>query len=114
MGHYASEMMCKSCGQCLCTCPPKLDQRLDKWVVDTDHTVLTARDFDVKHGYRTFFGHRLKDPSVGPMWRISKPHFNTKGGAQAHALKLLDASIEKSEAQTAELRARRAALFPLA
>lgn len=112
MGHYASEMMCGSCGQCRCTCPPKPDQRLDKWVVDTDYTVLKARDFDEKHGYRAFLSHRIKDPSVGPMWRIAKKHFDTQGEAQAHALELLNAGIEKSEAQTAELRARRHALYP--
>lgn len=111
MGHYASEMMCNSCGQCRCTCAPKPDLRLDKWVVDSDYTVLTAREFDKKHGYRTFFGHRVKDPSVGPTWRISKTHFDTKGEAQAHALELLNASIEKNEAKTAELRARRDALY---
>jgi hypothetical protein len=82
------------------------------WVVDNDYTVLTAREFDKKHGYRTFFGHRVKDPSVGPMWRIAKEHFDTKGEAQAHARGLLNASIEKSEAKTAELRAKRDALFP--
>ena len=114
MGHYASEMMCNTCRQCRCTCSPKPDRLLDQWVVDTDYTVLTARAFDDKHGYRTFFGHRLKDASVGPMWRSAKRHFDTEGEAQAHALDLLNASIEKSEARTADLRARRDALFPSA
>jgi hypothetical protein len=114
MGHYASEMMCNSCGQCRCTCPPKPDLRLDKWVVDLDHTVLTARAFDAKHGYRTFFGHRIRDESVGPSWRMCKEHFDTKEEAQAHALDLLNASIKKSEEQAAELRTRRNMLYPAA
>jgi len=111
MGHYASEMMCNSCGQCRCCCPPKPDHTLDMWVVDSDYTVLTARQFDKKHGYRTFFGHRVKDPSVGPSWRNTKKHFDTKDDAQTHALEALTACIEKSEAQVTELRARRAALL---
>jgi hypothetical protein len=114
MGHYASEMMCNRCGQCRCTCPAAPDAKLDKWVVDTDYSVLSAREFDAKHGYRTFFDMRLPDKTVGPMLRMCREHFDTKEQAQQHARALLDQRIAKSEAQTAELYARRQELFAAA
>lgn len=111
MGHYASEMMCNGCGQCRCKCPPKPDPDLDKWVVDSNYEVMTAKDFDAKHNFRTMMGYRLPDPSVGRMLRMTRSHFDTKEQAQAHAKKQLNENIASSDARTAELVARRKELF---
>jgi hypothetical protein len=78
-----------------------------QWVVDSDFEVLKAQAFDEKYSTYIVNGKRIPSPGLGAALRLERAHFDTEGLALAHAVKLLDASIAASEAQTATLRERR-------
>lgn len=111
MGHYASEMMCDSCGKCRCVCPAKPDESLNKWVVDSNFNVMQAHEFDEKYGYTTFMGGRMRDPGVARMLRMGLKHLDTPEEALQHARDRLDTAIISQESRAAALRARRKELF---
>jgi hypothetical protein len=106
MGHYASEMMCHTCGQCRCTCPPPPDRTLSQWVVDHDYSVLPVPEFDKKYDHYLVGGMRMPDSGRGRTFRLGREHFDTPDLAQQHALDLLAKAIATSEAKTASLRSR--------
>jgi hypothetical protein len=99
-------MACSTCHQCRCVCPPPEDTTREHWVVDNDFSVLRARELEDKHGYVTFAGGRLRNPDMGRMARMGRKHFPERRDAEQHALALLQQAIDKSEAATAQLKAR--------
>jgi hypothetical protein len=113
MGHYASEMMCNTCGQCRCTCPPPPDKTQTQWVVDSTYEALPVPDFDKKYSHYLVGGVKLPSPGLAGALRLGRAHFDTKAQAQAHALKLLNINLAESEAKTESLRARRRELTEL-
>lgn len=110
MGHFAGELMCNTCGECRCTCPPPPDKTQSQWVVDSDYEVLPVPEFDKKYSHYLVGGVTVPSPGLAAALRAGRAHFDTKEQAQAHALKLLDNGIAASEAHTESLRARRAEL----
>ena len=78
-----------------------------QWVVDSDFEVLMTPAFDEKYSTYIVNGQRVPSPGLGAALRAGRAHFDTEVLARAHAVKLLDNSIEASEAQTELLRERR-------
>lgn len=101
MGHYAAELSCSRCGKLRCTCPPKSDPNLNRWLIDDDFEPMLGRDFDKKHA------------KSGNPWvlRLYKPTYLTEEAARetiptlvAKRIEELDAQITAATAEIMKLR----------
>lgn len=103
MGHYASEMMCSTCGRTRCVCPPPVNSEKYKWLVDNDcSTVMTVEEHDEKYKYiQSNTGFVFDGMPV--MRRMGKQLYDTKEEALNSREALLDIKIEGVKRQMARL-----------
>ena len=96
MGHYASEMMCNTCGYVVCRCVP--EDNTNKWLVDgRDITVMTVATHDAKYRYELSKDGRTY-PGNPSLKRWNYKLFNTREEALAHREAVIDEQIERAAA----------------
>jgi len=90
MGHYASEMMCNKCGELRCVCSYASED--DKWLVDSDLTVMKVKDHDKLYAYTT--NGRTVTPGNASLRRWKSELFDTKEEAMEHRIVVANDQVE--------------------
>ena len=96
MGHYASEMMCTTCGYVTCRCVP--EDKSCKWLVDgRDLAVMTVATYDEKYRYEVAHdGIRYVASTPPEVMRWNNTLFDTREEALAHRVVVIDYQIERA------------------
>lgn len=94
MGHYASEMMCTTCGYVTCRCVP--EDKSNKWLVDgNDLAVMTVATYDSKYRYE-IGRNGIAYPGTPEIKRWNNSLFDTREEALAHRAEVIDYQIERA------------------
>jgi hypothetical protein len=91
MGHYASEMMCDTCGWVRCICPPKPDRTGGYFIVLHDYSVMTKAE--------------ATKAGMNPLTRAFTPSFATREEAVVAARASVENDLAQAKLRLAYLKA---------
>lgn len=95
MGHYAAEMMCDTCGNMRCTCPPEPKKPNSDFIVTDDYRVVTVDEFDALYAR----------PDMNPcLFRMGKKQFKKRANAEKHAMEMCEFAVGQARAALLHLK----------
>lgn len=102
MGHYYADMMCDTCSNIRCTCPPKPDTDHKRWMVHPQSlVVMRVSEFDAEAS-------KNKNGWTPVLFRMGSKAFDKKEDAIAHEkelrAKLIASLYENLEATKARIK----------
>jgi hypothetical protein len=95
MGHYYADLMCDTCGEIRCTCPPKPDR--------------SDRHFIVLHDYRVMTKAEATKAGMNPLTRMFTPSFATREEAEVAAKASVEHDLAQAKSRLDYLKAVKAA-----
>lgn len=104
MGHYYADMMCNTCGNVRCTCPPETKKPNGKFIVTDDYRVVTVDEFDAdpdNNIRRMRYGTTPVNPLLS---RMGKKEFKLRRDAEVHAREMCEAAVERCHANLLEIK----------